>query len=43
MQYKWLLNYTANPKVRKAALVNKLLGIKATELVLKFYTNYIRK
>lgn len=43
MQYEWLLNYTANPKVRKAALVNKLLGIKATELVLKFYTNYIRK
>lgn len=43
MQYKWLLNYTANPKVRKASLVNKLFGIKATELVLKFYTNYIRK
>lgn len=43
MQFKWLLNYTANPKVHKAAFVNKLFGIKATELVLKFYTNYIRK
>lgn len=43
MQYKWLLNYTANPKVHKAAFVNKLFGIKATEWVLKFYTNYIRK
>lgn len=43
MQYKWLLNYTTNPKVRKAALVNKLFGIKVTELILKFYTNYIRK
>ena len=43
MQYKWLLNYTANPKVRKAAFVNKLFGIKVTELMLKFYTNYIRK
>lgn len=43
MQYKWLLNYTANPKVHKAAFVNKLFGIKATEWVLKFYTNYVRK
>lgn len=43
MQYKWLLNYTASPKVRKASLVNKLFGIKATECVLRFYTNHIRK
>lgn len=43
MQYKWLLNYTVNPKVRKAAFVNKLFGIKVTEWVLKFYTNHIRK
>lgn len=43
MQYKWLLNYTANPKVRKAAFVNKLFGIKVTEWVLKLYTNYLRK
>ena len=43
MQYKWLLNYTANPKVRKAAFVNKLFGIKVTKWVLKLYTNYLRK
>ena len=43
IQYKWLLNYTANPKVRKAAFVNKLFGIKVTEWVMKFYTNHIRK
>lgn len=43
MQYKWLLNYTANPKVRKASFVNKLFGIKTTECFLRFYTNHIRK
>lgn len=43
MQYKWLLNYTANPKVRKASFVNKLFGIKTTEWFLRFYTNHIRK
>lgn len=43
MEYKWLLSYTANPKVRKAAFVNKLFGIKVTEWVLKFYTHYLRK
>lgn len=43
LQYKWLLNYTANPKVRKATFVNKLFGIMVTELVLKLYTNYLRK
>lgn len=43
MNYKWLLDYTSNPKVRKAAFVNKLFGIKVTELVLKFYTDHLRK
>lgn len=43
LQYKWLLKYTANPKVRKAALVNKFFGIKVTEWVLKYYTNHVRK
>ena len=43
LKYKWLLNYTANPKVRKVALVNKLFGIKVTEWVLKFYMKHIRK
>lgn len=41
--YKWLLNYTDNPKVRKAALVNRLFGIKVTECVLRYYVKYIRK
>lgn len=41
--YKWLLKYTINPKVRKAALVNKLFGIRVTEWVLKYYTEYVRK
>ena len=43
LSYKWLLNYTANPKVRKAALVNKFFGIKATEWVLRFYNEKVRK
>ena len=43
LEYKWLLRYTVNPKVRKAALVNKLFGIKVTELVLKCYTEHVRK
>lgn len=43
LSYKWLLKYTANPKVRKAALVNKFFGIKATEWVLRFYNERVRK
>lgn len=43
LAYKWLLKYTANPKVRKAALVNKFFGIKATEWVLRFYNEKVRK
>lgn len=43
LQYKWLLKYTTNPKVRKAAIVNKLLGIRMTEWVLYFYNANIRK
>lgn len=42
LTYKWLLKYTTNPKVKKAALVNKLFGIKVTEWVMKFYIRYIR-
>lgn len=42
-KYKWLLKYTINPKVKKAALVNRFLGIKITELVLRFYNNRVRK
>ena len=43
LEYKWLLNYTENPKVRKVSLINKLFGIKVTEYVLKFYIKHIRK
>ena len=43
LEYKWLLNYTTNPKVRKAALVNKFFGIKVTEWVLRMYNEHIRK
>lgn len=43
LEYKWLLNYTVNPKVRKAAFVNRMFGIKVTEWVLKYYLRCIRK
>ena len=42
LQYKWLLNYTSNPKVWKAALINKMFGIRITEWVLNFYLTKIR-
>lgn len=41
-EYKWLLQYTTNPKVRKAALVNKFLGMRITEWILHFYLTKIR-
>lgn len=43
LEYKWLLKYTANPKVRKAAFVHKLFGIKVTEWVLEYYIEHVRK
>ena len=42
MQYKWLLKYTDNPKVKKVSLVNKLFGIHITELALRFYLNKVK-
>ena len=36
-QYKWLLHYTLNPKVRKVSYVYKFLGLRITELVLRLY------
>ena len=42
LQYKWLLRYTTNPKVRKVALVYKFFGIRVTEWVLNFYLTKIR-
>ena len=41
--YKWLLKYTMNPKVKKVALVNKLFGISITERVLRLYLNKVKK
>lgn len=41
--YKWLLKYTMNPKVKKVALVNKLFGISITERVLRIYLNKVKK
>ena len=43
LPYKWLLKYTANPKVKKASLVNKLFGIRVTEWILAFYLNRVKK
>lgn len=43
LEYKWLLNYTTNPKVRKAALVNKLFGIRITEWLLRLYNEMVRR
>lgn len=42
-KYKCLLKYTINPKVKKASMVNRFLGIRITELVLRFYNNRVRK
>lgn len=41
--YKWLLKYTLNPKVKKAALVNRIFGIRMTERVLGTYLNKVKK
>ena len=37
MPYKWLLDYTHNPKVKKVAALNKLFGFRMTEYILKIY------
>ena len=36
-QFKEVLNYTLNPKVRMVSKVNRLFGIRITRMVLKFY------
>lgn len=36
-EMKWLLNYTANPKVKKVALLVKLVGLKWTSWFLNYY------
>lgn len=42
-KHKGLLNYTSNPKVKKASLVCRFFGMRATEWVLRFYLKHVRK
>lgn len=35
-KYRWLLDYTQDPKVKKVAIVNKLIGFKLTTRLLQF-------
>ena len=35
--YKWLLKFRQNPKVKKVALINSLLGFRVTRYFLEFY------
>lgn len=37
MPYRWLLNYTHNPKVKRVAVLYKVLGLRITEYILKLY------
>lgn len=36
-QYKWLLKFRQNPKVKKVALINSLLGFRVTRYFLEIY------
>lgn len=38
-QYKDILSYTLNPKVKKASMIYRFFGIRATEMVLNIYQN----
>ena len=40
--YKWLLNYTANPKVKKTSIIYRIFGIRVAEITLRVY-NVIRQ
>ena len=40
--YKWLLNYTANPKVKMTSTIYRIFGIRMAEVSLRLY-NVIRK
>lgn len=35
--YKWLLNYTLNPKVKKVSYIYRFLGLRMTEFALRIY------
>lgn len=36
-RYAWLLQYTTNPKVKKASYVHRLIGLRGMEWVLRIY------
>lgn len=36
-QYRWLLNYNLNPKVKKVSYIYRFLGLRITEFVLLIY------
>lgn len=42
IQYRWLLDYSLNPKVRRTRKMCKLLGIKCTVKILSFYLKHRR-
>lgn len=37
LEYRWLLKYTVNPKVKIVSLINRILGIGITEVLLRAY------
>ena len=37
LEYRWLLKYTVNPKVRVVNFINKVMGIGITEVLLRIY------
>lgn len=39
LNYKWLLQYKENPKVRLVNYVTKVVGIRMTERILRYYQN----
>ena len=43
LEYRWLLRFTSNPKVRMVAWVNKILGIWFTEWLLKLYISKMKR
>ena len=37
LEYRWLLEYTVNPKVKAVNFINRILGIGITEILLRAY------
>lgn len=40
LAYRWLLDYTANPKVKMVSRVNRMFGMRVTEWMLTLYEKY---